>query len=134
MTNSLSGFDAYLVCSTSITSGGAFGDFRDRPRPRPTRAANSFDLATTSQCNDSGFEVLGWLQEDPDASAMALLGRLQADHPDRFDRANLRTLHRRVRQWRGIMANKLVYAASEVTLPEPAGMPKMALTPDDPKY
>lgn len=32
------------------------------------------------------------------------------------------------------MANKLVYAASEVTLPDPAGMPKMALAPDDPKY
>ena len=57
-----------------------------------------------------------WLQEDPDASAMALLGRLQANHPDRFSRANLRTLQRRVQQWRGIMANKLIYAASEATL------------------
>ena len=44
-------------------------------------------------------DVLEWLQEDPDASAMALLGRLQADHPDRFGRANLRTLQRRVQQW-----------------------------------
>ena len=78
-------------------------------------------------------DVLGWLQADPDTSAMALLGRLQADHPDRFSRANLRTLQRRVQQWRGIMANKLVYAASEATLPDPAGMPEMALTAGDPK-
>ncbi len=78
-------------------------------------------------------DVLEWLQEDPDASAMALLGRLQADHPDRFSRANLRTLQRRVQQWRGIMANKLVCAASEATLPGPAGMPEMALAAGDPK-
>ena len=78
-------------------------------------------------------DVLEWLQEDPDASAMVLLGRLQADHPDRFSRANLRTLQRRVQQWRGIMANKLVYAASEATLSDRAGMPEMALVASDPK-
>ena len=64
---------------------------------------------------------------------MALLGRLQADHPDRFVRANLRTLQRRVQQWRGIMANKLVYAAPEATLQDPVGLPEMALAAGDPK-
>ena len=39
-------------------------------------------------------DVLGWLQEDPDASAVALLGRLQETEPDRFSRAHLRTLQR----------------------------------------
>ena len=57
-------------------------------------------------------DALGWLQEDPDASAVALLGRLQETEPDRFSRAHLRTLQRRVRRrvrrWRGIMADKLV--------------------------
>ena len=78
-------------------------------------------------------DVLGWLQEEPDASAVALLGRLQAAEPDRFSRAHLRTLQRRVQQWRGIMANKLVYAASEATPPELHGMPEIALIGDDPK-
>ena len=82
-------------------------------------------------------DVLGWWQEDPDASAVALLGRLQETEPDRFSRAHLRTLRRtlqrRVQQWRGIMADKLVYAASEATLPDPDGMPEIALTTDDPK-
>ena len=41
-------------------------------------------------------EVLGWLQEDPDASAVTLLGRLQSAYPNRFSRAHLRTLQRRV--------------------------------------
>ena len=55
-------------------------------------------------------DVLGWLQEDPDASAVALLGRLQETEPDRFSRAHLRTLQRTLQQWRGIMADKMVYA------------------------
>ena len=78
-------------------------------------------------------DVLGWLQEDPDASAVALLGRLQEAEPDRFSRAHLRTLQRRVQRWRGIMADKLVYAASGATLPDPGGIPEMALVTGDPK-
>ena len=57
--------------------------------------------------------MLEWLQEDPDASAVALLSRLQSAYPDRFSRAHLRTLQRRVQKWRGIMASKLVYAAPD---------------------
>ena len=74
-------------------------------------------------------DVLGWLQEDSDASAVALLGRLQETEPDRFSRAHLRTLQR----WRGIMADKLVYAASGATLPDPGGIPEMALVTGEPK-
>ena len=44
-------------------------------------------------------DVLGWLQQDPDASAVSLLDRLQAAEPDCFSRAHLRTLKRRVQQW-----------------------------------
>ena len=40
---------------------------------------------------------------------------------------------RKVQQWQGIMANKLVYAPSEATLPGPAGMTEMALAAGDPK-
>ena len=78
-------------------------------------------------------DVLGWLQEDLDTSAVALLGQLQETEPDRFSRAHLRTLQRRVPQWRGIMADKLVYAASEATLPDPGGIPEIALVTGDPK-
>ena len=78
-------------------------------------------------------DVLGWLQEDPDASAVALLGRLQETEPDRFSRAHPRTLQRRVQQWRGIIADQLVYAASGATLPDPGGIPKMALVTGDPR-
>ena len=77
--------------------------------------------------------VLSWLQEDPDASAVALLGRLQEAEPDRFSRAHLRTLQRRVQQWRGIMSKELVYAAPGESMAEPSAMPELALVGADPR-
>ena len=77
--------------------------------------------------------MLSWLQEDPDASAVALLGRLQEAELDRFSRAHLRTLQRRVQQWRGIMANKLVYATAGELIAEPAALPELALAGVDPR-
>ena len=76
--------------------------------------------------------MLSWLREDPDASAVVLLGRLQEAEPDRFSQAHLRTLHlrtlqRRVQQWRGIMAKKLVYAAVDEPMAELPAMPELAL-------
>ena len=50
--------------------------------------------------------VSSWLQEAPDAKAIALLNRLKSTHPDRFSDTHLRTLQRRVQQWRGITAQK----------------------------
>ena len=52
---------------------------------------------------------------------------LQDAEPDRFSRAHLRTLQRRVQQWRGIMAKKLVYAMAGEPMSEPAAMPELAL-------
>ena len=78
--------------------------------------------------------MLSWLQEDPDASAVVLLGRLQDAEPDRFSRAHLRTLQRRVQQWRGIMAQKLVYATAGEPIAEPPAMPELALAGAEPRW
>ena len=77
-------------------------------------------------------DALSQLQEAPDASAVVLLGRLQEAEPDRFSRAHLRTLQRRVQQWRGIMAKKLVYATAREPMAEPAAMWELALAGVDP--
>ena len=74
---------------------------RWREEPEPARRKPWFKSPRHWRTRKDPFEgvwcdVLEWLQEDPDASAMALLGRLQENHPDRFSRANLRTLQRRV--------------------------------------
>ena len=58
-------------------------------------------------------EILDWLQHKPDATARELLDRLIRRHPERFSRRHLRTLQRRVRQWRRVMARELVYASGE---------------------
>ena len=58
-------------------------------------------------------EILDWLQCKPDATARELLDRLICRHPERFSRSHLRTLQRRVRQWRRVMARELVYASGE---------------------
>lgn len=55
-------------------------------------------------------KVLGWLEKDPDASAKALFDRLRLEHPGEFQDGQLRTLQRRVRQGRQIMAKTLVYS------------------------
>jgi len=56
------------------------------------------------------YEVLGWLQQEPDATAKSLFERLQDEYPGRFADGQLRTLQRRVKEWRKIMARQLVYA------------------------
>ena len=58
-------------------------------------------------------EILDWLQQHPDAKAAELLDRLMARYPNRYSRRQLRTLQRRVRQWRIVVAKQLVYASAE---------------------
>ena len=78
-------------------------------------------------------KVLGWLEEDPDATAVALLERLQGAEPECFSRAHLRTLQRRVQKWRGIMASKLVYAGSGDDGRDSCDLSELALTMDNRK-
>ena len=55
-------------------------------------------------------EILLWLQRDPESSAKSLMERLHRDYPDRFPDGQLRTLQRRIREWRQVMARTLVHA------------------------
>jgi hypothetical protein len=55
-------------------------------------------------------EVLLWLQENPEATAKSLFERLEQVYPGRFAPGQLRTLQRRIKDWRRVMARELVYA------------------------
>lgn len=57
-------------------------------------------------------EILAWLQETPDATAKVLFARLEAAYPSTFTTGQWRTLQRRIRQWRHVLARKLVYSGS----------------------
>ena len=78
-------------------------------------------------------EVLVWLQAEPDATGKALMARLQSECPDRFTGAQLRTMQRRVKEWRGIMAKKLVYAGTDEASAASSGLPELALIGADSK-
>ena len=45
-------------------------------------------------------EVAGWLANEPERTAQSLFTQLQAAHPGRFPDGQLRTLQRRVKNWR----------------------------------
>ena len=53
-------------------------------------------------------EILLWLQADPDATAKSLMDRLHQQFPGKFPDGQLRTLQRRIREWRRMMARTLV--------------------------
>lgn len=60
-------------------------------------------------------EILLWLQADPEATAKCLLERLQQADPERYPDGQLRTLQRRIREWRRVMARTLVNACVDGT-------------------
>ncbi len=74
--------------------------------------------------------IEGWLNEQPDATAKDLFQRLQRTVTDHFETGQLRTLQRRVRQWRTDIARRLVFSVStevpgedaQIELPKEAGI------------
>ena len=65
-------------------------------------------------------EILLWLQQDPDATAKSLLDCLDKKYPGQFPEGQLRTLQRRVRDWRRVMARSLVRWCQEGQTPTEA--------------
>ena len=72
-------------------------------------------------------------QAEPDATGKAMMTRLQSEHPDRFTEAPLRTIQRRMKEWHGIMAKKLVYAGTDESLAASNGLSELALIGVDPR-
>jgi hypothetical protein len=60
-------------------------------------------------------QVLQWLNEQPDANAKELLLRLQESMTGTFPPGQLRTLQRRVKQWRSEIARQLVLGLGSET-------------------
>jgi hypothetical protein len=58
-------------------------------------------------------EILLWLQKNPEATAKSLLEQLHEKYPEQFPQRQLRTLQRRIRDWRRVMARELVYTCMD---------------------
>ena len=80
---------------------------------RPTHRSKPSKKHWWRPCEDAfegvWCEILDWLHQEPDVTAKSLLKRLQFKYPGRFVDGQLRTLQRRIREWRKIMARELVY-------------------------
>lgn len=91
---------------------------------RPTHRAKPTAPRTWRTREDPFGEVWSvvelWLAAEPDLSASDLLSRLQGEHPERFPHGQLRTLQRRVQEWRMAAAKALLGLPAE-PMPGPAG-------------
>ena len=68
-----------------------------------------------------------WLNDQPDANAKGILQRLQTQSPNSFEPGQLRTLQRRVKEWRTAIARRLVLGCDEAK-PETARRTKEEVT------
>jgi hypothetical protein len=94
------------------------GECRPTHRQRPPRVrawrtrADPFEAVWT--------EAQGWLEQEPDITGKALFERLRGKYPGEFAPGQLRTLQRRVREWRQAMARQLIAISSPMTEASPA--------------
>lgn len=65
------------------------------------------------------------LEQQPNVTAKSLFERLQAEHPGEFPGDQLRTLRRRVKQWRQLMAKSLVCVCLDAAMEK--GVPSSLL-------
>jgi hypothetical protein len=54
-------------------------------------------------------ELRGWFEAEPWRTSRELLERLQAEHPDVYPDGQLRTLQRRLKEWRREAAHRMVF-------------------------
>lgn len=89
--------------STAWTGGEVRPTHRKGPKPpRHWRTRQDPFEATWPR-------IVAWLQTEPDRTAKELLERLRADDPTSISGAQLRTLQRRVKEWRRAEARRLVF-------------------------
>ena len=60
--------------------------------------------------------VVTWLESEPERTAKELFVRLCGEQPGAFTAGQLRTLQRRVKEWRTLAARRLVFAEPLVDL------------------
>ena len=64
-------------------------------------------------------EIETWLEARPEMTAVAVLTRLRARHPDRFADVHLRTVQRAVKVWREQQARRVIRRGTEVLVAVP---------------
>jgi hypothetical protein len=60
-------------------------------------------------------QVRTWFEAEPERTGKELFKRLQSENPDVFPDGQLRTFQRRIKQWRRVAAQRLVFAGDPHT-------------------
>ena len=107
----------------SLTHAWRAGEVRPthKTRPKPPRhwRTRQDPFETTWS------RVVEWLEAEPHRTAKELFERLQREHPGVFPTGQLRTLQRRVKDWRRLAARRLIFADP---MGPPQGVPVSVIT------
>jgi hypothetical protein len=90
------------------------GEVRPTHRPQPTSKPRRHWRTRADHFAEVWPRVLEWLDAEPDRTGEEILRRLQGEHPGRFADGQLRTLQRRVKEWRRAAVRDLVFAEPEL--------------------
>jgi hypothetical protein len=81
-----------------------------RPTHKPQPKVERWWRTRPDPFEDAWPKILVWLEREPDCTAKELFARLRAEHSSSFSKGQLRTLQRRVKEWRAVAARKLVFS------------------------
>lgn len=95
----------------SLATAWRQGEIRPNHRPKPAKRR----YWRTREDPFAGVwpRIRAWLDEQPDINGKQLLARLQQEYPGTYPDSTLRTLQRRLKQWRCEEARRLVFGAKQ---------------------
>ena len=108
----------------SLATAWMEGEVRPTHQPKPK--AERWWRTRQDPFEDVWPRVLVWLESEPDRTAKELLERLRTEDPSTFQPGQLRTLQRRVKEWRMTAARRLVFSEA---IPFEDGEPATATGP-----
>jgi len=93
----------------------AWMDGEVRPTHRPKAKAKRWWRTRRDPFENVWPRILVWLESEPDQTAKELFERLRAEDPGAFHPNQLRTLQRRVKDWRMVAARRLVFSGQSLS-------------------
>lgn len=104
------GLESFLAELPELWRGGECRPTHRQPPPKVR------DWRTRADPFEAVWPVVReWLEMEPDITGKALFERLRGKYPGEFAPGQLRTLQRRIREWRQAMAWQLVAVSNQVT-------------------
>ena len=94
----------------SLATAWKDGEVRSTHQPQSKVKAKRWWRTRQDPFEEVWPRILVWLESEPDQTAKELFARLRAENPGKFPPNQLRTLQRRVKDWRMAAARRLVFS------------------------